>query len=526
MVTRSDFMTRVLVANLITSSISSPTPSPLLASLLVILGQILDDDGKMRALVFEDYTRRFVLPIMLPPSQPENLPTYVPEGKNHYPFSFIQQLFGNAIVSLDWDVDPVSGNLGSLKGMWYTMNFPDTPPTFSEEESTNYDTEMLEGVYIELSPDLEPGLREQLTEVHMIGSNNPLLSVGENVSDHGDRLLRKREILLQIFIWIFTHAIRDGYTVERFMAEWVSVGTGQEEDPYDVSGVTSKLPTLDSVEKVIQVAGCMIPGFTDSNERIYLYSPKLADGVRYFLEDYLAQTDGLFDQDPSERIPTGIQGILEQARDFWYQDGVQIFRSYEVRDQWIANREDMDADGLKVRSIIDPELINRKSPYVFMSDIQEDSDLSGDNLEGEPPLLEKSEGEPPFLERSEGEQNINERLMLLQNVEGGTIENAIRVARRWNQDMYNIGYSAEVDEATEKDEKEKEHDQVDFVIYTSLPNGTLVKVEERDMDRSTVQWLAKPKEQGYAYKGTSSTWIYQYSDQENPVYAALLILTY
>jgi len=226
---------------------------------------------------------------------------------------------------------------------------------------------------------------------------------------------------------------------------------------------------------------CLIPGLVIRNRqgaaKIYLYTPKFARGIRYFLQDYLASTDGLFGT-PEERIPQFIGGLQEESSDFLYQEGVQIFFDRQDLDRWVADQNNLDRKGLLVHDQIDQDRTS-PDPYIYLGDF----DMSGDSIE--------------------------ELVVMVQNVEDGSLPAAVRVAAEWAERTRNPGYLTTAESIT-----------VTYVIYRSSFSGLIQRIPFDELaDRSIDPSL-------YSTTNPDTVWIYQYLDNDSPPhYAALLPMT-
>lgn len=331
-----------------------------------ILSQLLDGYGKVRAFVLEASTNKIM--VVVPPAQPENLPVITrPEERSD--LNTVYSLFGNnpSLVSIN--------TKGDIDGLWYTV------------------LDLDEGFYIPI----KEIPRASLSNV-AIGSNNPLFTDNKNMVKRLKDLNRINKIILQLVLWLYLHS--DMELVDFIESAFVvdSRKVINSEKYYNIRNVTRRLPVVNTYEEAFSYLELVVPSLV-KNGKIILYSKKYAEGVIYFLKEYIESTDII-----NEPIPKYIKVILEDESDFKQFANTVIFTRENDMKTWLLNQTKL---GIK------PSTIYRRIDF-------------SDNLTQEPIIYQEPSG----------------KTYIIQNVYNSEYSRAINVAFNWYSLLQNLGFDA------------------------------------------------------------------------------------
>ena len=380
--------------------------------------QILDGYGKMQGCIFEvpsdllgkDYKQREYVTVTFPPTQPENLPSYLEQAR--YPsIETVLSIFGMNIYSV---TQKKIDSIDTVVGLWYSLHDLD------------------EGIHIPIFPTKiqdNPWLSN-----YPKGSYNHMWSEyvpGKKIINNTDRVRKLKRIyivLLETIRWVYSLHLNQ-YIIKTNKLAWAIptedlieqhrifvdqyMTYGMDDPPlvhrvhrgtigsidsirwYDLSNVKRKLPLIDSVPISIEYLRAMIPGLVNDQGRIWLYSEKLYRSLVYYLRIFTQQIDGVFND---EVIPTQLDGLYVYPVDFLIHPRNLVFRGIHKYQEWISHRN--------------------------QTEIKINEELSDDHRRKIPYLYSDSEG----------------RLFMIQNVSKHTLEQSLEVARQWYFNRRNLGY--------------------------------------------------------------------------------------
>jgi hypothetical protein len=193
--------------------------------------QYIDDAGKVRSFIIAPSN----IVLIIPPTQPEPVRSvdidYISRlPKPHYNdvFKYINQEYA---ISIDVNDD------GQMIGIWFQGD-----------------------IYVPIQP-------SDILDGFLIGPGNPLIYTTQHTDIIGryQQLKSDVEVILRV---ILLHYIRKGRpNIDMYFQEYIDIGDGTIEYNTDI------IPDIISEDHPLL-----------NNGRIYLYSPKFADGVRYFLK--------------------------------------------------------------------------------------------------------------------------------------------------------------------------------------------------------------------------------------------------
>ena len=375
--------------------------------------QFIDSYGKLRALTSDGIT------VCFPPSQPVNLPKM--EEPTRVKASVIIDKYGTP-SAVDRD-----------RGLWYPLG------------------DVANALYFPI----EPGTL-QLNGIEQ-GPLDPLFASRRVGKVDRVRLLKRvLRILLQYILWTFallseqmnrsptrsSHLVSNhspNTLVADYLRQWVTVGNGEQDDLqlYDLTNVKRILPTVSTVRQAIDYINNTVPGMI-MNNRIYLPDSKVARGVEYYLNSYLANTR------PEQRKPIKtIDGLYEETIDFIQQPSTAIFLKQSDLDKWMNSVSLERARVTDIRDKLTAEYSDMRQPYLYKTP---DNDV-----------------------------------YLVQNTSRGSVIQALQIAVDWSLHAINDGYEA-IDYNGESN----------HVIYTISTTGGLAIVKRPHSEDNLLQLLKYP----------------------------------
>jgi hypothetical protein len=353
---------------------------------LSLSGQVLDDYGKLRALIGSTPSGK-TLSIILFPSQPENLPA-IPQPDNS-DVELAVATYGQPIAVSRGSPNVVSPAPSEpndvVTGLWYPL------------------LDLTTGLYVPISPTSLPELMDL-----PIGPPNPLSpSSGESVVARVRRLRRTLDRILQLVRWLFSLS---QVTTERppsprqFVEEYFAIGeeTTDSATYYDLSTVPRRLPEARSVEEAITQMEQIVPTLF-SQGRIIMYSPEFAAKILGKLEEFYRQARPL-PHEPGWVVPTQITGYYQEETDFLPQVNVAIFLSEADIRSWLRSITRAGVQYLVISNHLDLSMALVEDPYLYIAP--------------------------------------DGKIYLIQNVFAGEKNRALQVALTWSQNYVNLGFRA------------------------------------------------------------------------------------
>ncbi len=206
--------------------------------------------------------------------------------------------------------------------------------------------------------------------------------------------------------------------VDTFVQTYLGVGQGGEnsENIYDLSKISRRLPSVSGTQEAINYLFQMTPSLI-VNGRVFIYSPKMTDGIIYFLREYDKTTRGL-----TRPVPSEIASWFQDEDDFIQQPNVSVFIGEEAMRSWLRHRLPIEQNKDMIRQKLDISLGTLTDPYLYQSPKSTEGDL--DPLGGS-------------------------KIYLIQNVAGGDKFRAFQVVYQWYDDQINPGFGTLPWEQTE-----------------------------------------------------------------------------
>ena len=332
-----------------------------------VVGQYIDGYGKARGFVilYKDQE----VSIIVPPTQPEKLPIYT-SIKNGVGYDIIFYLLGN-----DPSFVSINAN-GMVDGLWYKI------------------LDLEEGIYIPIKDANRTIFKDVPT-----GSINPLFMDNKNVVKRLKYMTKINKIILQIMTWLFLKSKLD---FNQFVEEYVLINRFEVTDSsifYNISKVPSKFPLTNTFEESLRYVGYILPSLV-SGGKIILYSKKYAEGVLYYLKEYIKSHNI-----KEEVIPKDIKSIFQEESDFKQFNNTVIFVNEPDMRTWLTSKTHL---GIKTSNV------HKKIEFTDNS------------------------GTDPFIY-----QDQNNRFFIIQNVLNSDFKRSVQVAYTWYTKLINLGYSAD-----------------------------------------------------------------------------------
>ena len=285
--------------------------------------QIVDGYGKARAFIFPSENENIT--VIIPSSQPENLPT-----------GNITRANVNTVVSIFGKPGSITKNNNMTDGLWYKVL------------DLNY------GIYIPIIS------TEQYIDIE-IGPNNPLVERGKQVVQRIRKIRKDLEYIIQIILWLYLLSKMD---IKSFVTQYIFIGKDYVEDSstvYNLSGLNRKFPIVESVDEGISQLILLVPTLFKEN-RLYLYSQKFFDGLFYHLEKYDKER-----MPKNNKIPTVINIYDLSEEDFTHQRHVAIFTDEKDMKTWINSLDKLSFKNIIIEDHLNISNALRTEPYIYMA---------------------------------------------------------------------------------------------------------------------------------------------------------------
>jgi len=337
-----------------------------------IIGQFIDGYGKCRGFQFSPsdiYIGN--LTVMIPPAQPENVPTLT-ELTVLSNVDSVFKVFGNNPTFVSMNEDKL------INGLWYKI------------------LDLDEGFYIPITPIVND---VRLSDVP-IGSKNPFFTNGKNLIKRLNELNKINKIILQIIQWLFLHSemnLRDFIEIHMTVPKERQIV--DSETYYNIRRVPRKFPILNNFDEALDYIGTVIPTLV-IGRKIVLYSKRYAEGIIYFLKEYLKSVDT-----SDIKIPINIRGKFTNEHDFNQYTNTVIFVKESDMRTWLYSRLHLSIEYSTIRKKID----------------------FSDSIIHEPFLYQEPSG----------------RFYIVQNVMNLHFKRAINCCYNWFNNKVNTGYESE-----------------------------------------------------------------------------------
>lgn len=335
------------------------------------IGQIIDDYGKMRGLVM-DLGNGHNFTVIIPPSQPNNLPIMDITYNN---IEDIMEVFSeNPPLGL-------SKHDNEITGIW-----------FPYIEEGKYDLFL---PIKPIKPELLPEIYKNLPE----GPPNPYITYGSNTISTIHIMRKNINILLQVIWWLYNIS---GVSLNQFIDSYMTYPPNEMNIDsgtyYHLDNFPRTFPIVSNIQqgliKINQYSNTLI-----QDNKIFMYSKKLYNGVIYFLQSTDKIVEGL-----NKVIPKEIANYYMSETDFLFHNNELIFIKESHFRLWLSEVSQTRFNNIRIYDRINLSYKSQTEPYLFKDD---------------------------------------QTIYIIQNVLLGDIKRAINVALTWNQQKINLGFHAD-----------------------------------------------------------------------------------
>ena len=300
-----------------------------------IKGQYIDDNGKLRFVLYEDMT------ITTPLLPPVNAPSVASKDVQLVPinrvFTFIEEMrakgFDALVYAMNTDITE------AVVGVWWYLGGP-TPKTLF------------------FIPTLPSPLLPVYNQVHLNYLPYPaIFSSGDFTRNYYDYLSRVKYILLEAlqYLFVFNLQLPVSYTIKEFINEYTTV---IEEHEYQVTDIDRYFPRSDTLDEAILELETTIPSFV-IGRKLILNSQKLQDRLLSYLQVFYGQIEGRVPE-----LPSVMKNFFQSTADFTQQPGQIIFDSYSRAVDWVQ-RFQQQAITSVVTTIITDDYADLIDPYIL-----------------------------------------------------------------------------------------------------------------------------------------------------------------
>ena len=342
--------------------------------------QYIDAYGKMRGMVIKIGGEDVML--VLPPSQPENLPNTDKVVRAN--LNTVMEVLNNPIA--------VSLTNGKMDGLWFTV------------------LDLIYGVYVPIIP-------TENTLNLPVGPANPLGNDQEDVVPQIIKMKRDLDFTMQILKWLFILDLQKASTsVDIFMNKYVvkgKEGSISSKNIYDFTNVGRTFPQVNSVEMGIKEMTKRVPSLFRRG-KIYLYSNKYYDGIKYILSQWTKERI-----DRYTKVPTVIKRIYLSQSDFIQYSGVSLFLSERDLRTWLSTLYKFNYENIKIDKVLEISRALQTDPYLY--------------------------------------QAPDKHIYYIQNVVSGDLGRALNIGIYWEDNRINPGYNA--------DAFNGDRSEIPYVIY-------------------------------------------------------------
>lgn len=306
-----------------------------LFSSMKAMSQLIDDNGKMRAINFAIGKTKQLMTIATIPSQPENLP--IMERIERVPFQTAINTFTNQPTGVTLDKN------GNVDGLWF---------------------QIMDIIYGEYVPILSTPLSS-----NEIGPPNPIVSIGISLTNRLRKLKRILNIIVQLIKWLYELARSiQGINIDpnSFAVQYMILYPGVVDDSsnfYDLRGIKRKLPFVATIEEGIGQLQREAPKSNLFDKgKIVMYNEVFRDRIIKMLRDYSNLRMGL----EIEHIEY-IDNYYETESDFINQNDAKIFMNETDLTSWLTSLKNTERyqKYFTIRQSIDVSSGLSPDPYFY-----------------------------------------------------------------------------------------------------------------------------------------------------------------
>jgi hypothetical protein len=291
-----------------------------------LIGQHIDNYGKNRAFIFDENGTNVV--VVVPPCQPENLPNFPHLNVARPTKELVYRLFGN---------DPTFVSVGSnglVNGLWYKV------------------LDIEEGIYVpiqEVELSQFPGVP--------VGNINPIYTDQENLIKRYKNMQKVNKIILTVIQWLF---IKSKLELKDFIEQYFMINSQPVVDSntiYNTRKIRRLLPDVSDFNICMSYIKNNVEGLIHDNT-ILLYSKKYAEGVIYYLKEYLKST-------PEIVAPKEINAIKDESDDFLQFNSTLIFTRENDMRIWYFSNSKMGLKTAQIHHKINFSDNSTQEPFIY-----------------------------------------------------------------------------------------------------------------------------------------------------------------
>lgn len=280
------------------------------------------------------------------------------------------------------------------------------------------------GEYIPINP-TDDEILDKLPE----GPANPIVSENISVTQRLRKLKRTLNTIVQITRWLY-ELVRSNQnmTPQVFANQYIKVNDRKvvnSAEFYDLSNINRALPNVATIDEAIRIMRPNAPTLFSADGKIVMYNEEFKDRIVGMLNDY--SNSWIVKQKDYIKF---IDKFYETEEDFRHTGNSKIFTSRQDLDSWLKSLKTSQnySKYFGVRTKIDVTMGTVYDPYIY--------------------------------------QDTDNKIYIIQNVIGGSIEKAFTVSTTWRDLQYNIGSDP------------AQNDPVSpYLIYAISPASTIIPVQ-------------------------------------------------
>jgi hypothetical protein len=315
------------------------------------ISQIIDVNGKLRALIISAIEKSMDFTVVIPPSQPLNLP--IAEKIVLIEYKKLENIIENKPISASY-------SNGLATGIWYKF------------------FDIQDGIYIPIIP-----IKSNVA----IGSESPLnLNVKMDLLTQYRVIERTLNIIFELIKW--TYIIGKAYQniqLNEFSKYMVELKNDYEDDAkiYDITAVEQKLPFSKNINNCLQYIKSITKSTLSDGKKLKIKNETLKNRILTKLKEYDSFTEGLryeLNTENTERIgqnflpiPDRLNEFYKYIEDFKKINNVKIFLSDIEYKQWknsLSNNYNnfiihtkLD---LKLSELVGPYMLKDEKEYIYL----------------------------------------------------------------------------------------------------------------------------------------------------------------
>jgi hypothetical protein len=299
-----------------------------------IVSQLLDNDGKMRAIIVNINNQ--MITISIHPSQPENVPILT---------DIKLTTVDNAIDIFGEPSGVTLNNENNINGLWFKI------------------LDLTYGYYIPIIP-----TNNKLLNNIPIGPDNPLLFMKTNVTFRLRKMKRTINIITELIKWLYIiRGLKVEITPYLFQKQYFRVKEQNidSSDFYDLSNIERKLPDMTSIHDItdaINIMSKLAPTLFDRG-KIIMYSEEFSSRIKDMLINY----DAIISSNKI-KAKTIIDNFYMTTDDYIKSQNTKIFLSRKDLDNWLLSLKSSREDKNLLHTTTGLSNSLSLEPYIFQTE--------------------------------------------------------------------------------------------------------------------------------------------------------------